>query len=164
MSLKHSDDQNASTRVAELAVNLDDITAELIADAQQTLLDEGALDVWTVAIGMKKGRAGTMLCVLCLEEDRDTFARRILALTGSLGVRHRLWDRTVLDRKFVTVTTRFGQVRVKVGMLEGQGIVARAEFEDLRKIARQHGVSLREVATAAEAAIESYRRAEGAWP
>src|SRR5690554_3795241 len=102
------------TEVVELAVNLDDTTPELIGAAMTALLAEGALDAWTTAIGMKKQRPGVMLCVLCPAERREATARRVLELTGSFGVRWRAWQRMVLDRRFVTLETPAGSVRVKV--------------------------------------------------
>lgn len=132
-------------RVVELAVNLDDVTGQLVGDAAQRLLDEGALDVWTVAIGMKKQRPGVMLCVLAKADDRDRFAHRILELTGSFGVRYREWDRLVLEREHVRVTGEYGALRVKVGKLAGRTIVARPEFEDVKSLADKTGVDVRRV-------------------
>ena len=49
---------NTCEEVIELVCNLDDMTPEAVAFAQQLLFDEGALDVYTIPIGMKKGRMG----------------------------------------------------------------------------------------------------------
>ena len=74
-------------RVAELRCNLDDITAEELAFAQELLLERGALDVYTQALGMKKGRAGVMLSCMCEEARLDEFAELILRHTPTLGLR-----------------------------------------------------------------------------
>lgn len=134
---------SSATRVVELAVNLDDITGQLIGDTAQRLLAEGALDVWTIAIGMKKQRPGVMLCVLANAHDRDRFARLILELTGSFGVRFREWDRLVLEREHIKVTGKYGSLRVKVGKLARRTIVARPEFEDVKSLAEHAGVDVR---------------------
>ena len=60
--------------VFELACNLDDMTPEDVGFAMEHLLESGALDVYTLPIGMKKNRPGTMLCVLCKPEDRQRMA------------------------------------------------------------------------------------------
>ncbi|MEX0652841.1 MAG: nickel insertion protein [Phycisphaeraceae bacterium] len=145
------------TEVVELAVNLDDVTPEVIAAATAALLAEGALDVWTVAIGMKKQRPGVMLCLLCAVDQRAALARRVVALTGSFGVRWRTWDRLVVDRRHVTLETAWGPVRVKVGELDGQVVVARPEYEDVRSLAARAGVDVREAMGAATAAAERWR-------
>ena len=150
----------STTRVVELAVNLDDTTGQLLGDAQEQLLAAGALDVWTIAIGMKKQRPGVMLCVLCDAKKQDQTARLMLELTGSFGVRMREWGRVVLDRRHETVTTRFGEVRVKVGSLAGKIIVARPEYEDVKKIAISAGVTVREAMDAASAAAEAWKTRE----
>jgi len=133
---------NTPVRVCELVVNLDDVTGEVIGHAAQTLLEEGALDVWTSIITMKHGRPGTLLSVLTSCDLRDAPARRLLELTGSFGVRYREWDRLVLDRTMQTVSTALGDVPVKVGSLDGKPIAAKPEFREVVKLAQTHGVSI----------------------
>jgi uncharacterized protein (DUF111 family) len=144
-----------ATCVAELAVNLDDLNPELLGDVQDRLLAAGALDVWTTPIGMKKNRPAVMLSVLCPQEDRPRMARLILQLTGSFGVRYRQWDRMVLDRLWQAVQTPFGQVRMKIGRLDGQTLVMKPEFEDVRALAEAAGVPSRLVHAAAVAAAQA---------
>lgn len=146
--------KSSPTRVVELVVNLDDVTAQVVADAQRGLLAAGALDVWTTAIGMKKQRAGVMLSVLCESRRRGAMAVLMLELTGSFGVRFREWGRLVLDRRHVAVGTRFGEVRIKVGSLRGRVVAAQPEHDDAEALARAHGVALRTVLRAAQVAAE----------
>lgn len=149
------DDQPAATRVVELVVNLDDTTGEVVGSATQTLLDEGALDVWTTPIQMKKQRPGVMLSVLAAPEDAQALARRLLQLTGSFGVRFRDWDRLVLDRQHVTAATRFGDVPIKLGRLDGRLVTAQPEFDAVRNLAVAANVSVREAMDAARAAADA---------
>ena len=65
--------------ICELACNLDDMTPEEIGFASAQLLDAGALDCYTIAIGMKKNRPGVMLCCLCREGEEDRFAALLFA-------------------------------------------------------------------------------------
>jgi pyridinium-3,5-bisthiocarboxylic acid mononucleotide nickel chelatase len=148
------------TQVTEIVVNLDDVTGELIGEAQRALLAAGALDVWTTAIQMKKGRPGVMLSLLCEEAKRDALAKLMIELTGSFGVRFREWGRLVLDRRHVTVDTSFGEVRIKVGELDGKVIVARPEFEDVKKLAQEAGASVREVYDAAQSSANIWRETQ----
>ncbi len=149
------------TDVTEIVVNLDDVTGELVGEAQRALLAAGALDVWTTAIQMKKQRPGVMLSLLCESAKRDELARLLIELTGSFGVRFRDWGRLILDRRHVTIDTRFGKLRIKVGELDGKTVVARPEFEDAKRLAQEAGVTVREVLDAAQAAAEALLRGPG---
>ncbi len=150
--------QPAATAVTEIAVNLDDVTGEVVGDAVRTLLQAGALDVWTMPIQMKKQRPGVMLALLCDTDRRDEFARMVISLTGSFGVRFREWGRLVLDRRHVAMDTRYGKVRIKVGELDGRLLVARPEFDDVKRLAQEAGVPVRDVMDAAQAAADHLRR------
>ena len=143
-------------RVVELAANLDDVTAELVGEAARTLLAEGALDVWTTPIQMKKQRPGVMLSVLAREAEARPTAVRMMQLTGSFGVRHRGWERTVLTREIVELPTRYGAVQIKVGRWEGAVVAATPEFEVCRRLAEAHGTAVRRVMEAARAAAERW--------
>ncbi len=149
------------TEVCEVVVNLDDATGEVIGDAAEALLAAGALDVWTTAIMMKKGRPGVMLSVLCPEADREPTARRVLRLTGGFGVRYRTWDRTVLDRRFAEVDTPLGPVTVKVGSLDGATVAVQPEFKSVRQLAGASGVTVREAMQHADAAAAEMQRGGG---
>lgn len=145
-----------SPQVCELCVNLDDVSAEVVGSATQALLADGALDVWTTAIQMKKQRPGVMLSVLCHAAKQQNFAVRIIELTGSFGVRFRMWDRLTLDRRHETLATRFGDIRVKVGSLDGRVLVAQPEYEDVRSRAEISGRPVRDVLLAAQAAADAW--------
>lgn len=130
--------------VSELVCNLDDMTAEDIAFASERLLDDGALDVFTVSAYMKKNRPGTVLHVLCRPEDKQTMLRILFRHTTTLGVRECVQPRYTLHREERTVTTDDGEVRQKVS--QGYGVTrVKAEFDDLARIARAQDKTLDEV-------------------
>lgn len=143
-------------RVSELVVNVDDTSPEVLGAAVQSLLDAGALDVWTAPITMKKNRPAVMLSLLCDEADRPRLAELTLRLTGSFGVRHRTWDRTVLQRQHVTVTTRIGELPIKVGSLGGRAIVAQPEWDAVAQAAEQHRLAPRQAMQIASAAADAW--------
>lgn len=151
---------DSPTRVVELAVNLDDVSGELIGAAFGELLAAGALDVWTVGITMKKQRPGVMLCVLVAEDEADRLCRVLLEATGSFGVRRRAWDRVVLDRHHIQVETLLGPVRVKVGQIDGRVLVARPEHDDVARLAVEAKVLVREAMATAEAAAQQWVEAQ----
>ena len=61
--------------IYELSCNLDDMTGEELGFAMEVLLSAGALDVYTLPIGMKKNRPGVMLNVLCRPESREKMVK-----------------------------------------------------------------------------------------
>ena len=128
-------------QVTELACNIDDMSAEDIAFAAERLMDEGALDVFTTAIGMKKSRPAVLLTVLCPTSEKERFARLIFTYTSTLGIREKLCSRYVLERRVETRETPLGAVRIKKA--EGYGVSReKYEYEDLAAIAAEKGISL----------------------
>ena len=130
--------------VAQLSCNLDDMTGEDIAFAAEQLLAAGALDVWTQAIGMKKGRPGVMLCCLCRPEDAARLGEAMLRHTTTLGVRKTLCTRQVLERENRVLQAGEDTVRVKIAAGAGAR-KAKLEYEDLAAIARRSGETLAQV-------------------
>lgn len=136
--------EGESETLWELRCNLDDCTGEELGFAQEVLLAAGALDVWTEAIGMKKGRAAVLLGVLCREEQKEAMLRLLFRHTTTLGVRGFPCERYALRRESRTEETAYGPVRIKSA--EGFGVRReKPEYEDLARIARETGKSLREI-------------------
>jgi uncharacterized protein (DUF111 family) len=141
--------------VYRLETNLDDCPGELLGAVMDRLFEAGALDVWFEPITMKKNRPGVMLCALTEEGARDSVADLILTETTAFGVRVEKILRLKLRRKVETVTTTYGDVRVKLG-LKGERVVQVApEFEDCRMAAERSGMPLRLVYEAAVHAWQS---------
>ena len=110
----------------------------------EMILEAGALEVYTVAAGMKKSRPGTILCVLCHEDAKETLVRVIFRNTTTIGVREHRCSRYTLKRSFETVQTPYGNVQKKLS--SGYGVTReKYEYEDLARIAREQGLSLAEV-------------------
>lgn len=127
--------------VYELSCNLDDMTGEELGFAMERLLEQGALDVYTIPIGMKKGRPGVMLNVLCAPEDREKTAQALFHYTTTLGVRETAHSRYILRRESRVLDTAYGPVREK--RVEGFGTSrSKLEYEDLRRIALEQEISL----------------------
>lgn len=130
--------------VVELACNIDDMTAEAIGFAMETLFASGALEVYTVPVGMKKSRPGTLLCVMCREAERDRMVELIFRHTTTLGVRENVSKRYTLSRTLETVHTEYGDVRKKTA--SGYGVTReKYEYDDLSRIARESGRSIAEI-------------------
>jgi len=127
--------------VLELQCNLDDMTGEAIGFAMEMLLEAGALDVYTTAIGMKKSRPGTLLSVLCRESERERMVSAVFRHTTTIGIREQRFKRYTLARHSETVTTVYGEVRRKLS--EGYGVRReKYEYDDLVEIARRERAEL----------------------
>jgi len=135
----------AQDRIAILEANLDDLSPQVLAYAMERLLAEGALDVFSVPIQMKKNRAGALLTVLAKPSDADRLTRVMFAETTTLGVRRRDESRRVLARRWETVETEWGPVRIKIANMNGTVSNYAPEFEDCRRIAVERGVPLKTV-------------------
>ena len=133
--------QDEEDGILELSCNLDDMTGEAIGFATAQLLEAGALDVFTTAIGMKKSRPGIMLTVLCRPEDKEKLLPLIFRHTTTLGVRENSLRRYTLNRRTETINTPYGPVRQKIAT--GYGVERKKyEYEDLAQLAHGHGLSL----------------------
>jgi pyridinium-3,5-bisthiocarboxylic acid mononucleotide nickel chelatase len=140
---KAVDGHGGTIRVLE--ANLDDMNPQIFGYLLERALAAGALDVFATPVQMKKSRPGTLVTILCKPEDEGKFQEMLFAETTTLGVRSHLVERRALPREFVKVTTRFGEVRMKISQVEGQVRHASPEFDDCRKLAEEKNVPLHEV-------------------
>ena len=128
-------------RICTLECNIDDMTGEEIGFATDELMKCGARDVFTIPINMKKGRPGILLSVICSMEDKDKMVRNIFRLTSTIGIRQKICERYVLDRKIEKKNTPYGEVSIK--RVSGYGIErSKVEYEDLKRIAETEGISV----------------------
>lgn len=141
--------------VTRLEADLDDMTAEALAFAEDILLKSGAIDVVRVATTMKKGRVGTRLSVLCRPEDSKTIAGLIFKHTSTFGLRVEEVRRWMLDRRQEEVETLYGVAHVKLGLLGDEIVRCTPEYEDCAELAREHQVSLKVVMDAVMAAANA---------
>lgn len=136
-------DELISENVIELNCNVDDMSAEDMAYATKTLIENGAKDAFVTPVIMKKGRSGMLLTVLCSAIDKERFVSLIFKHTSTIGIRVKETERIILNRHEETVHTKLGDVRVKYS--EGYGVKReKPEFEDLRKLAEENNISVAE--------------------
>lgn len=129
----------------EQQAQIDDATAEDLAFLAEALREEGAVEVFSQPIAMKKGRVGTLITALLPPE----LAPRLRAVwwrhSTTLGVRERRQERWILPRQLETMDTPLGPLRVKRADLPGGGERWKPEHDDLAALAREHNLSLQEV-------------------
>lgn len=136
--------QASENEILELVCNLDDMTPEALSFACQRLLEEGALDVYTLPGCMKKGRPGWQLVALCDSAHKDPLIHQVFALTSTTGLRVRTCEKHVLDYTITTRETPYGPVRVKKA--QGYGVRrSKPEYEDMARIAREHKITLKQI-------------------
>ena len=125
--------------ITELVCNIVDMTPEALSFACSRLLELGALDVYTVAGTMKKGRTGHVLTVLCRPKKEEELALQILTQTTTNGLRVRRCGKYFLTPGLGKVRTRWGDVLVKTA--KGYGIThMKPEYEDVARVAREENV------------------------
>ena len=129
--------------VLECAV--DDLSPQVLAHTAQLALDQGALDVMSAPVTMKKGRLGTLLTVLSKPADAGRLQQLLFQETTTLGIRVREENRVVLARETTAVQTEFGVIQVKTGVWQGEEWNAAPEFEDCRRAAAAFQVPLKTV-------------------
>jgi len=137
-----------------IEANLDDMNPQIYGYFMERALHAGALDVFSAPVQMKKGRPGTLLTVLCREEDAERLIRLVFAETTTIGVRSHTVRRRCLARGSVTVGTTYGPVRIKLASANGKVVNAAPEYEDCRRIAAEKNVPLRQVLAEAMLAYE----------
>lgn len=145
--------------VIVLEANLDDSSPQVVGYTLEKLLEEGALDAFAMPVQMKKSRPGALLTVLAMPQDASRLTQLIFQETSTLGVRRREERRQTLARRFESVQTQWGEVRMKIASMNGTITNYAPEYEDCRRIAAQLHVPLKEVILAA---TREYQRREKA--
>jgi len=139
--------------IAVLETQIDDLNPQALGYTLEALFAAGALDAFTQPISMKKSRSGVLLTVICPPEKQSACEAVIFRETSTLGIRHRLQQRSILDREIQVVATDYGKIRIKVAWNgQTQDKIAtnvQPEYEDCAAIARQHNIPWREVHYAA---------------
>jgi uncharacterized protein (TIGR00299 family) protein len=138
-----------------LETNLDDVAAEVIGYCFDLLFAAGALDVFMTPIQMKKNRPGVLLTVLAPASVLDAVETILFRETQTFGIRRYSAQRSKLRREAVTVQTPWGPVKGKRGWREPGPSVFTPEYEDCARVAREHGVPLREVYDAVRRAFDA---------
>lgn len=133
---------NQHDQVWELATNIDDMTAEATAFLCEQIMQAGALDCWQTPATFKKGRLGSIVHALVVDEQRETIEACIFKHSRTLGLRRRPWERSKLPREIQTLETPWGSVRIKTATLPDGSKRHKIEHEDAARIAREQNQSL----------------------
>lgn len=145
-----SNETNSSDEIDVIETNIDHLTGEEIGYLFDVLMEAGASDVSITPIIMKKNRQGSLLKVISKKEKRDGIVNLIFKETGSLGIRiapnmHRGLAKREFVKKIFEIEGKEYEITFKIGYVNGEVISSRPEYEDLKKIAKDSGLSLRKV-------------------
>lgn len=166
LSHKHSDDENhehshghgderhshargGEEVIASLETQIDDLSPQVIGYIFERLLAAGAVDLFSIPVGMKKSRPGVLLTVLCAPHLLEICEDILFAETSTLGIRRAFQVRSVLERHHESVETIYGTVRIKIASRNQTILNAQPEYEDCRKIAQQAKQPLKQIQQAA---------------
>ncbi|MEP6850088.1 MAG: nickel pincer cofactor biosynthesis protein LarC [Acidobacteriota bacterium] len=142
-------------RLTLIETNIDDVSPQILGYVMEKSLSLGALDCWFTAIQMKKNRPATMVSILCETAKKDEFVRLLYSETTTIGVRVGSVERECLVRDIERVSTRFGEIDVKVARLDGDIVNAKPEFDQLRKMAEAESLPLKDIEAEVAKAIAS---------
>jgi len=125
--------------------NIDDMNPEYYDYIMDRLFSQGALDVFLTPIQMKKNRPAHMLSIIVYEQNLKEILEVLFSESTTLGVRIREIKRLKLAQRSFIAETRYGKIKVKVGIVKGIIKNVAPEYEDCKKMAKQHQVPLKEV-------------------
>lgn len=125
--------------------NIDDMNPELYEEVMDALLEKGARDVYLTPILMKKSRPAVTLSIICDSRRKKDMEEVLWYQTTTFGLRSCPIAKTMLKRELSEVETPYGPVTMKHGFFRGRKIKSKPEYADCKRIAREKGVSIREV-------------------
>jgi uncharacterized protein (DUF111 family) len=131
--------------IVQLETTIDDMSPQLYEPLMDRLFEVGAVDVFLTPVIMKRSRPGTVLTALCPAERVGELTRVLFEESTTIGVRWSRWERAVLPREIVTLTTSLGALAFKVSRLEGRVVTVTPEFAEVARIAREKSLPAREV-------------------
>ena len=133
-----------SEEIFEIDFNVDDMTAEEVSFAVDRIFEAGAREVFTTSVQMKKGRSGLLITALVGGSHKMDVVTAIFRHTSTIGMREKKINRYVLDRTIETENTVYGEIRKKVS--SGYGVrKEKYEYDDLERIAKENGLSIKEI-------------------
>ena len=141
------DDTDDTEKQTALLVecNIDDMNPEMYGDLMDALFEKGAHDVFLTPVIMKKSRPAIQISILCGEGERLAIEEILWLRTSTFGLRFQRVSKSMLKRDFSTRSTKYGDVSIKNGYYRGQKIKSKLEYEDCKRLAKENGVSVKEI-------------------
>lgn len=143
-----------SEEIIVIETNIDDMSGETVPVVINELLSAGARDAFVTPIIAKKGRPAYIITALCEPQQISTLQEILFKNTTTFGIRYRIEKRVVLDRKWVSIETPWGEVKVKVGYTREHIYQVSPEFEDCHLLAKKHNIPVHEIYNYAKTTTE----------
>ena len=143
--------------VVLIEANIDDMTGEELGYATAILFENGAVDVWTTPIQMKKSRPAVILSAIVNQSDLEPVTAAFFKHTSTFGIRVRQLNRLIAEREVATVETQYGTVQVKIRLVNEIVTQIAPEYDDCARIASQLGIPIRQVMDAAKQSASDIR-------
>ena len=145
-----ADGETQNDDIIVINSNIDDSSGEDLGYVLEKLMDAGALDVSYSPIFMKKNRPAYRLEVICRAETREKLSEIIFDETTTIGVRYYVVQREELTRVRTLVDTELGQIEAKQVSTTSGHTYTYPEYESMKSIASELGVSMKSVRAAFE--------------
>jgi pyridinium-3,5-bisthiocarboxylic acid mononucleotide nickel chelatase len=140
--LEQNIDIGRNEEVIVIECNIDDYPAEHLSFLGPAILDKGALDFAIIPTTTKKGRQGMILQILSPLDKTSVLSSLLLKETTTLGIRYRKENRIILNRKFHTLNTSLGTIKIKLALDNNGNIIkAKPEQSEIDRISKQHNKS-----------------------
>ena len=144
----HETNPYSSGCVVVMETNIDDMNPQDYQELEERLFAAGALDVFFTPILMKKMRPAVRLTCIVPVRKREEIGEIILRNSTSIGVRWSEVNRMTLRRTVEDFYSSHGRVSVKVSRWGEKTVRATAEYEDLKRLARESGLPIGDLRTA----------------
>ncbi len=128
-----------------IETNIDDMDPRIYGYVMERLFAAGAVDVWLTPIVMKKSRPGVTLSAIADSSKTSSLVDIIMMETTTFGVRIYEASRRKLAREFKEVSSKYGKVSVKAGVIGGKTVKAVPEYEDVKAAAMKSGRPFRDI-------------------
>ena len=128
-----------------IETNIDDMNPEFYDYIMDKLFSQGALDVFLTPIQMKKNRPAQMLSIIVYEQNLKEILEVLFSESTTLGVRIKEVKRLKLTQANFIAETKYGKIKVKVGIFKEEVKTIAPEYQDCYKLAQQYQVPLKEV-------------------
>ncbi|MDP2967859.1 MAG: LarC family nickel insertion protein, partial [Deltaproteobacteria bacterium] len=132
-------------KVMVVETNIDDMNPQLYDYVMEKLLGMEVQEVFLTPILMKKSRPATLLTTICSAEKLSSVIDFLIRETTTLGLRWREEERSCADREIYPLQTRYGKIRFKLAKWEGRVANFSPEYDDCKRLALSHRVSIKEI-------------------
>ncbi len=138
-------DSAGDEKVMVLETNIDDMNPQVYDYIMERLLAMGVQEVFLTPILMKKNRPATLLTIICPEEQLTGVIHFLIKETTTIGLRWREESRSCAEREIVSIPTKYGKIRFKLARWGGERVNLSPEYEDCKRLALHHRISIKDV-------------------